>query len=209
MHPDPAFRIDEAACRSLARRIAFAHIFVDAATGRAVIHAPCVPDDDGHLTFHVSRRNRALPLPDGAHAIASFAAADGYVSPDWYASSGQVPTWNYVAAEAEGRIVALSSADLVTQLDALSGEHEARLSSKPAWTRAKMPPGRFSAMLNGIAGYRLRVEAWRGTAKLSQNKPVGDVAGVIAGLRGTGRDDPASLVEERRVGGRASPPFSA
>ena len=67
-------------------------------------------------------------------------AADAYVSPDWYESADQVPTWNYVTVEAEGPIVALDEAGLVTLLDDLSAQEEARLAPKPPWTRRRCRP---------------------------------------------------------------------
>ena len=196
MHPDPAFRfVDEAAMRAFVAMRAFAHIFV-IADDPQVMHAPVELTEAGHLRFHLSRRNPATPLIDGAPAIASIAGADAYISPDWYGRADQVPTWNYVAVEAHGTIRLLPPEDMVAQLDALSATHEARLAPKARWTRGKMAPGRFEAMLNGITGFELVVREWRGTAKLSQNKPTADRAGVIAGLAAIGRADMAALVEQ-------------
>ena len=194
MHPDAAFAIDADRCRAIVRERAFAHVFVHGAAGAAVVHVPVTLGADDRLTFHLARRNRAFALLDSARAIASVAAADGYVSPDWYASAGQVPTWNYVAVEAEGRIEDMPRAALVAQVDDLSAEHEARLAPKPAWTRKKMDPRRFDAMVDAIGGFALIVEVWHGTAKLSQNKPPRDIEGVIAGLRGVGAGPLATLV---------------
>lgn len=195
MHPDPAFRIDADACRALVRDVAFAHIFVRSGDAAAVIHAPVVLDGKDALVFHVSARNHALALLPGARAIASVVGPHGYISPDWYVGEGQVPTWNYVATEAEGIVRQLSDEELVAHLDTLSDEQEARLSPKPAWTRDKMPPGRFDTMVKAIVGFRLAVMTWRGTAKLSQNKPARDVAGVLAALRTLGRDDLSQAIE--------------
>lgn len=203
MHPDPAFRLIPADCARLAGELAFAHVFVCAPSGIAVIHAPVTFIGETELHFHVSRRNRALPLLDGARAIASFAGEQGYVSPDWYESAGQVPTWNYVAVEAEGPLTPLSPEALIAQVDALGAAHEALLAPKPAWTRDKMPDGSFEKMLGGIAGFAMTVEAWRGTAKLSQNKPARDLAGVLAGLRAVGREALAARVEAANAGQEA------
>lgn len=194
MHPDAAFAIDADRCRAIVRERAFAHVFVHGAAAAAVVHVPVTLRADDRLTFHLARRNRAFALLDGARAIASVAVADSYVSPDWYASAQQVPTWNYVAVEAEGHIEALTRAALVAQVDDLSAEHEAWLAPKPAWTRKKMDPRRFDAMVDAIGGFALVVEEWRGTAKLSQNKPPHDVDGVVAGLRGVGAEPLARLV---------------
>ncbi|MEH3046716.1 FMN-binding negative transcriptional regulator [Sphingomonas adhaesiva] len=194
MHPDPSFRVDADACRALVRDVAFAHLFVRNGDAAAVIHAPVVLEDEDALTFHVSRRNHAAALLPGAQAIVSVVGPHGYVSPDWYATTGQVPTWNYVAAEAEGVVEPLSRDELLAQIDALGDQHEVRLAPKPCWTREKMPADRVDAMVAAIAGFRLRVATWRGTAKLSQNKPARDIAGVVAALRALGRDDLADAV---------------
>lgn len=198
MHPDPAFRIDAAACRRIARATAFAHIFVHGHSGAGVIHTPCTLDEAGNLRFHCSRRNRVAPLLAGARAIASFSPVDGYVSPDWYATAAQVPTWNYVAVEAEGVIEPLSRDALVAQIEALTAEHEARLAPKPVWTSDKVPAASIERMRDAIDGYLIRVEVWRGTAKLSQNKPAGDRNGVEAALQAVGRGDLAAAMADRR-----------
>ena len=67
-------------------------------------------------------------------------------------------------------------------LDDLSADHEARLAPKPPWTRAKMTPGRFEAMLKAIVGFEMTVEALRGTNKLGQHKQAADRAAAADGL---------------------------
>jgi len=198
VHPDPAFRLDDAACRAVARDTAFAHVFVHGGDGAGVIHAPCTFDDAGDVRFHCSARNRLAPLAAGTRAIVSFNPVNGYVSPDWYDTAGQVPTWNYVAVEAEGRLERLSRDALIAQIDALGDEHEARLAPKPAWTRDKVPVAAYERMLAAIEGYVIRVEAWRGSAKLSQNKPAADRAGVADALHALGRDDLAGRIRNAR-----------
>lgn len=204
MHPDPAFAWkDEAAMRHFVGQVAFAHLFAAGPEGAAVVHVPVLVADAG-LRFHIARRNRIVPLigQAGAVVIASIAAPDGYVSPAWYASVDQVPTWNYVAVEAEGAVRTLDNVDLIALLDGLSGVHEARVRGTPPWTRAKMAPGRFDAMLPAIVGYELRVDRWRGTRKLSQNKNGADSAGVVAGMEINGRTEMAALVAAARAEGR-------
>lgn len=194
MHPDPAFTMPEDAALAFAADVAFAHIFLAVAGRPTVVHAPVTVDAAGALTFHIARRNRAMPIAAGTRAIASFGGPGAYVSPDWYESADQVPTWNYVVVEAEGVIAPLDDERLIAHLDAASHAQESRLTPKPEWTRSKMDPRRFDAMRAAIEGFVLHVEQWRGTAKLSQNKPAADVRGVIAGLRDTGRDHPADFV---------------
>jgi len=129
MHPNRAFAwTDEAAMLAFIVDIAFCTV---AAEGPLVVHAPVVVDPPDRLRFHVSRANRGADL-DGKRAIVSCLGPDAYISPDWYGVPDQVPTWNYLAVEAEGVLRRLDEAALATLLDDLSTAHEARLAPKPA-----------------------------------------------------------------------------
>ena len=187
MHPQPTFReTDEAALLAHLARHPFVTLAAAPQGRLRVANAPVVVRRLASglaLDFHVSRGNAlAAAIADGFRAVAVSLAADAYVSPDWYQSADQVPTWNYVSVEAEGPVAALDDAGLVTLLDDLSAQEEARLAPKPPWTRAKMSPGRFEAMTRAIVGARMTVERLEGTTKLSQNKGEADRAGVIAAL---------------------------
>ena len=173
MHPNSAFRWeDRAAMRELVAGVGFGMLFAATPDGPRVAHLPVVWSGDDRLLFHLARGNALTRHLDGATALFSVLGPDGYVSPDWYGlDSNQVPTWNYLAVEVEGRVEQLDCDGLVAQFDALAAAQEARLAPKPAWTRAKMDPKAFEALLRGITGFALTVQAWRGTAKLGQNKP--------------------------------------
>lgn len=195
MHPGRPFAwTDGEAMLAFVADTAFCTIFAAAADGSAVFHVPVIVAGPDRIRFHVSRSNRGAAGLDGARVLLSCTGPDAYVSPDWYGTDDQVPTWNYVAVEAEGPARPLSEAELADLLDALSAAHEARLAPKPPWTRDKMSPGRFEAMLKAIVGYELQVEALRGTRKLGQNKKSGELAGAIAGLEGSGHADIAALM---------------
>ncbi|QPQ56371.1 FMN-binding negative transcriptional regulator [Allosphingosinicella flava] len=150
------------------------------------------------MRFHLARANPVAKQMEGRVALASFAGADAYISPDWYGSDDQVPTWNYVTAQARGLVTRLSQDDLAAQLDDLSAEHEARLLPKRPWTRAKMSPGLFDGMLKAIAGFEMTVESLIATRKLGQNKGASDLDGAIAALRESGRADMADLMDGTR-----------
>lgn len=178
MHPNRAFAWDDCdAMLAFVDDIAFATI---AAEGPVVVHAPVLVAGPGRLRFHLSRGNRAKL--DGRRAIVSVLGPDAYISPDWYGAGDPVPTWNYVAVEAEGPVRRLDEAETIALLDALSAAHEARLAPKPVWTRDKMMAGRFETMLKAIIGYELEIEALRGTRKLGQNKTGAERLSVAAGL---------------------------
>ena len=191
MHPNPAFRPDQATLLARAARIGFAHLFVATPAGPMVAHAP-VTLHGTELRFHLASANRLHAHLDGAAVLASIAGPEGYVSPNWYARPGnQVPTWNYETIEIEGIARALSEPALLDQLDALADLHEPRPNP---WTRAKADPVAIAAMLRAIRGFALEPTAIRGTTKLSQNKAAADRAGVIAGLATQGNAALASAM---------------
>jgi len=180
MHPNRAFAWeDREAMLAFIADIAFCTICMD---GPALAHAPVVVMGSDRLRFHLSRGNRAAGM-EPKRAIVSCLGPDAYISPDWYGSPDQVPTWNYLAVEAEGPLRKLDEAELAQLLDDLSAAHEARLAPKPAWTRAKMSPGRFEAMLKAIIGYELGIEALRGTRKLGQTKKADERIGAAEALK--------------------------
>ena len=188
MHHAGVFRVvDEPALRAHLR----AHPFVTltaAPQGRLfAAHAPVVIRDTPQglaLDFHLARPNPlAEYLATGFSALMISLGPDAYISPDWYGSADQVPTWNYTAVEAQGEVEALDDAGLTALLDDLSAQEEQRLAPKPPWTRAKMSPGRFEAMSRAILGGRLWVSRLEGTFKLGQNKSDAERSGAISGLK--------------------------
>lgn len=188
MHPAKPFHVDD---RQTLLAFLREHPFVTIAAavrGRPfVAQAPVVIREldfgEVALDFHLSRGNVLSPyIVQGFRAVALATGPDAYVSPDWYESADQVPTWNYVSVEAEGMVAPLDDDELVCLLDDLSAQEEARLAPKPPWTRDKMSPARFEAMTRAIIGARLTVDRLQGTFKLSQNKAEADRAGVVAGL---------------------------
>ena len=183
MHPDSRFAwADRDELLAFISDVSFAHIFAQSSAGPVVAHAPVVVTADGNLQFHLARRNRAVALLDGLTAAASIAGPNAYISPDWYGTDDQVPTWNYLAVEATGPVRCLTDDELVAQVDALSAVHEARLLPKLPWTRAKMSEGRFEAMTKAIVGFQLTVTSLSGTRKLGQNKSASERQGAIDAL---------------------------
>src|ERR1700736_5393311 len=79
--------------------------------------------DDGtpRAAFHVARNNPLIKLADGTTSwLLAVSGADAYVSPDWYVSPDQVPTWLYQAVHLTGTVRQLSDAELGPHLDRLS-----------------------------------------------------------------------------------------
>jgi transcriptional regulator len=172
MHPNRKFHIqDRGAMAALVRDLGFGLLFVPTGDGLRAVHVPVLLDGD-RLRFHVSRGNAVhQALLAGGDALFVASGPHAYISPEWYGLEDRVPTWNYVAVELEGPVRNLDPEALVQLLDDMSAEQEARLAPKPPWTRTRMSEGRFEGLLKSISGFEMRVAAWRGTAKVDQDKP--------------------------------------
>lgn len=173
MHPNPVFRWeDREAMRELVAQIGFGALFAATPDGPRVAHVPVVWIDEATLGLHVARGNGIARHLDGATGLFTVLGPDAYVSPDWYGlGTNEVPTWNYVTVELEGTLHRMDRDALKAQVDILSAANEARLAPKQPWTSGKMDAIRLEQMLGMIWGFRLEVQAWRGTRKLGQNKP--------------------------------------
>jgi len=159
-----------------------------------VAHIPFVLDrgegSQGTLRGHFARPNPIWRAFDGAaEARAIFPGPDTYISPDWYVSHHQVPTWNYIAVHAWGRPRVLEdAADVRRVLDDLSARNEARIPGKKPWTIDKLPAEVYDKMTKGIVAFAMPIDRIEGKWKLNQNRTEADRRGVIAQLEAS--DDP-------------------
>lgn len=198
MHPNNAFRAPEGSdpLGDIAA-IGFARIFATTPDGPRVAHAPVLRTGPDRLRFHLANYNALARHLDGAIALILAEGPNGYVSANWYADvRGAVPTWNYVALEAEGRVAALDRSALVDLLDGLAAMFEPRVGED--WTRAKMEPSRFDAMLNAITAFEMIVSTARTTHKLSQNKSAAEADRLIAAMAAQGDTATAQAMRAAR-----------
>jgi transcriptional regulator len=137
---------------------------------------PCV-------AFHVARGNALAGLADGKSCwLLAVNGADAYVSPHWYVSPDQVPTWLYQAVHLSGPVTTMTARQLAAHLDALSAKFEKWLAPKPQWTTAEVTAGRREAMMQAIVGLSMTVEDIAGSFKLNQHKSDVDHAAVTQAL---------------------------
>jgi transcriptional regulator len=158
--------------------------------------------DDGtpYAAFHVARHNPLVKLADGISSwLMAVNDADAYVSPDWYASPDQVPTWLYQAVHLTGTVRMLSDHELGPHLDALSAKFEGWLAPKPPWTPAKMTAGRLDTMKKAIVGLLMTVEEIEGSFKLNQHKSDVDHVAVATALARQPEAAAQALASEMRA----------
>ena len=151
------------------------------------------------VAFHVARGNALAALADGkSNWLIAVNGADTYVSPHWYASPDQVPTWLYQAVHLSGPVRTMSGHELGEHLDALSAKFEGWLAPKPSWSRGEMTAGRREAMMKAIVGLVMTVEDIEGSFKLNQHKSDVDHAAIATALLGQGDGD-AQAIAKRMV----------
>src|SRR5580692_7400665 len=160
--------------------------------------------EHGALYGHVARNNDQWRKPAQGESLAIIRGPDAYVSPSWYAAKAEhgrvVPTWNYVTAHVYGELVVHDDPAWVEDIvRRLTAKHEAaRLESPgqaPAWSVDDAPRPFIEGQLRAIVGLELRITRIEAKAKLSQNRPATDIAGVVAGLSARGDDRSAQAVE--------------
>jgi transcriptional regulator len=161
--------------------------------GRPTVdHVPMLLETEPgiRLRGHVARANAvATRVPAGEEVLVVFHGADHYVTPSWYpgkrVDGKVVPTWNYSAVQARGRIRWFDGAD---RLRALVGDltraHEAPRAAP--WSVDDAPEDYVASMLRAIVGFEIEVASMTGKFKASQNRNEADRQGVARGLADDG-----------------------
>ena len=187
MYTPPMFKPDRAASLAFAQARGFG--LVCAWDGAKPI-ASSLPfyltfADDGtpHAAFHVARHNPLAKLAGGTGSwLLAVTGADAYVSPDWYVSPDQVPTWLYEAVHLTGPVRTLSDDELAQQIDTLSAKFEDWLLPKKPWASSKMTVARLDTLKKAIVGLVMTVEEVEGSFKLNQHKSDADHTAIASAL---------------------------
>src|SRR5687768_7605 len=125
MYVHPAFKADRSASLAFASGRGFG-LVVACSGGRPTasplpFHLDYRPSGTPRLGFHVARNNPLAELAaKGGTWLVAVSGADAYVSPDWYVSHDQVPTWLYEAVHLSGPVRVLSDDEPREHLDELS-----------------------------------------------------------------------------------------
>ncbi|WP_444996967.1 FMN-binding negative transcriptional regulator [Aliikangiella sp. IMCC44359] len=143
---------------------------------------PFLLDEAGEFLYaHVAKANTHWQcLCDADDLKVCFSGANAYISPNWYADKGNVPTWNFMSVQVSGHATLLNDCELLNLLNRLSEMHESQFETP--WTIKKMDTKKLSAMLKAIVGFKISIESIEGKAKLSQNKSPTEIQSLIHGL---------------------------
>ena len=102
--------------------------------------------------------------------MAVFSGPHAYVSPTWYEAEHVVPTWNYVAVHAYGRVRLVEDQPGLLDIVRRSVEVYERSMPRP-WSLGESDTF-VERLLKQIVGFRIEIERIEGKWKLNQNHPV-------------------------------------
>lgn len=204
MYTPPMFKPDRAASLAFAQARGFGTVCAWDGNKPVASSLPfyLAYADNGtpQAAFHVARHNPLAKLADGkSRWLMAVTGADAYVSPDWYASPDQVPTWLYQAVHLTGAVRLLSDQELGPHLDALSARFEGWLEPKPPWTVSKVTAGRLETLKKAIVGLVMSVEEVEGSFKLNQHKSDVDHVAVATVLTQQAEAGAQALAREMRA----------
>ena len=190
MYVPPAFKTDDDAAWAFVAARAFGTVVATADGLPFAVHAPLLTTDkegERRLEFHVARANPiATMLANASRILVIVAGPDSYVSPDWYRTPNQVPTWNYVSVHLSGTAQAMPRERARDHIEMLSAQFENRLAPKRPWTVDKMPAVQVDKMLAAIVAVEVSVERMEAQWKLNQNKSRADRTNVLRMLASSG-----------------------
>jgi transcriptional regulator len=141
----------------------------------------------GTLVGHMARANPQWREADGQTALVIFSGPHAYISPTWYEAERLVPTWNYAAVHAYGRVQIIEDESALLEI----------VQKAVAVFEQAMPqPWSFDGseafverLLMQIVGFRIEVEKIEGKWKLNQNHPVERRKKVVRALREQGGEN--------------------
>ncbi len=203
MYVHPAFKVHPAASLAFAAARGFG--LVTACDGGRPV-ASLLPfrliEADGKvpkLEFHVARNNPLGAIAEkGGTWLVAVQGHDTYVSPDWYASRDQVPTWLYEAVHLSGPVRVIPGEHTQPHTEALSAKFEGWIEGKKPWLLDKVPDKRREMLLKGIIAMEMTIETIEGNFKLNQHKSDADHV-AIANALATQNDVSAQAIAKRMV----------
>ncbi|HEY3969712.1 MAG TPA: FMN-binding negative transcriptional regulator, partial [Planctomycetaceae bacterium] len=147
----------------------------------------------GTLVGHVAQANPQWKTAEGQMALAIFSGPHAYVSPSWYEAENVVPTWNYMAVHAYGKIEVIEDAD---RLWGIVGSMVTVFEQSQPQPWSLGDRNMFSErMLAQIVGFRIEIERIEGKWKLNQNHPAERREKVIRALHSRGGENAEAVAE--------------
>jgi transcriptional regulator len=206
------FRVEDTAeLHAMMRARPFAILVTQGSEGLTATHLPTILKVDdagplGRIECHLARPNpQWQTFTPEMDALMIFQGPEAYIRPGWYPSKAEhgkvVPTWNYAAVHAYGRLQTVEDKDwLLAHVSQLSDQQEAPYAAP--WSTTDAPANFLDMLSRGIVGLQFTIRRIEGKLKMSQNRGEADREGVVRGLeqRASGEDAViASLIDKLRA----------
>ena len=194
---------DRAALLGYMRTYSFAALASAGPAGLMATHLPFVVEEhEGRITLlaHMAKANpQWRDFAAGADAMAIFMQPHAYVSPRFYDSRQNVPTWNYVAVHAYGRPVLIEerAAKIELQKKLIRQVDAAYLDQMD-----QLPQSYLDAKLAAIVSFSLEVTRIDARYKLSQDKSPAERERIARALESGGDSvagETARLMREQKA----------
>jgi transcriptional regulator len=129
------------------------------------------------LIGHMAKANEAWKTLDGRSALFIFHGPHAYISPTFYGTQSNVPTWNYVSVHVRGKVT-------ITEDEAFLKRAILELSRKydPAFDIEKNIEEN-KKLFSAITGIRVEISEVFGKFKLAQSKPESERQSVISAIQ--------------------------
>ncbi|KJZ15257.1 transcriptional regulator [Marinomonas sp. S3726] len=153
-------------------------------------------EQEGVLYSHMARANPHWKSLEGAEVLIIFSGPHAYISPTWYAKSPAVPTWNYAAVHAYGKVSLLNDDDTLNVIDDTLKTYEpSLLETNEEGIKEPVTDEFKHKLLSAIVGFKVEITKLEGKLKLGQHRPKADQEGVFKALSESPRLDDQALAQ--------------
>ena len=155
-----------------------------------VTHLPINRFKDGKLYGHLAKANTHSNIDETKEVCFIFNGAHAYISPTYYETSFNVPTWNYSAVHIYGNIKYINDDQKVWELLTETTEI---YEGQNGW---KLPQEeKFKDLTKFLSFFEINVTNIEAKFKFNQNKSKEDIKKVIQSLKDNKQIEVASLME--------------
>ncbi len=179
--PPYAIQSDPAENELIIRKNPFATVVYAENNVPQSFHLPLILEGS-KLIGHMAKANPAWKALNGIKALFIFHGPHHYISPDFYGSENNVPTWNYISVQVRGIVKIREEEDFLrSAIQKLGVDQDKEFDiSKNIQDHQKL--------LTGIVGVEVEISDIYGKFKLAQSKSEQERLNVAAALEDIGTD---------------------
>ena len=138
------------------------------------------------LLSHFAKANSQANQINDQEVLVIFAQPHAYISPAHYDKQQNVPTWNYIAVHAYGKLKPISNKEeVLLLLQQMINTFEPQYLKQ--WQ--SLDPDYQHKMINGISAFEIEINKIEGKKKLSQNRSQTEKESIINTLSKSGESN--------------------